>query len=98
MNLEQMRKNVGRQLRIRPIAQRLENNGSLLPAIDDKWTLDTILSAPSRLRLSNTRTGHFVELEPDNVREYRSPDFIILRCQVSISAYGVRIEPILGQA
>lgn len=42
----------------------------------------------------NIQTGHFVELQPDNVREYRSPDFLLLRCQLTLDGPNVHIEPI----
>jgi hypothetical protein len=46
--------------------------------------------------LVNINTGHTVELQPDNVREYRSPHFLGLRCQLTIEGETVKIEPIFG--
>ena len=40
--------------------------------------------------------NHFVELQPDNVREYRSPDYLLLRCQLIITDRTIEIEPIIG--
>ena len=95
MNISRMKSNVGRQLRIRPLPHRVTPDGAYLPQTDDLWLLEAVLSSPDRLRLKNIRTDHFVELEPDNLREYRSPDFLVLRCQLIITRTEVRIEPLI---
>jgi hypothetical protein len=40
-------------------------------------------------------SGLVVELQPDNVKGYQSPDFLLLRCQLSVVDGIVGIEPIL---
>lgn len=72
----------------------MDVDGTQLPARDDQWRLDEVSERPARIRLHNISTGHFVELESDNVQERRSPDFLLLRCNVIISARGIAIEPI----
>jgi len=96
MNLSQLNKQVGTNLRLRPLPIRIGTDGVSLPQIDDQWHLERILDKPSRIRLINIATGHFIELQPDNVREYRSPDFLILRCQLTIKGPNIKIEPITG--
>jgi hypothetical protein len=98
MNLQQMRKNLGRHLHLRPIPHRVSDAGKRLPDIDDAWRLDAIMGDPQRLRLVNTSTHHVVELQPDNVREYRSPHFLVLRCQLIISSRDIQIEPLVPAA
>jgi hypothetical protein len=39
-------------------------------------------------------TGHKATLGPDNVREYRSPNFLLLKCQLILEGDEVRIEPL----
>lgn len=95
MNLSQLRKNVGCQLRVRPTPSRVDGWGAQLRPVDDLWRLDAVLDRPQRLRLVNTSTGHVVELQPDNIREYRSPDFLILRCQLRLGPGHVEIEPLV---
>jgi hypothetical protein len=95
MNIAQLAKSVGRQLRLRPLPHRRERDGTYLHEIDDLWSLQVLLAGPDRLRLVNIRTGHVVELQPDNVREYRSPDFLILRCQLTLTDHEVLIEPLV---
>jgi hypothetical protein len=96
MNLNQLNKQVGTTLRLRPLPTRFGPDGGHLPPSDDPWRLEEILQQPSRVRLINIHTGHFVELQPDNVREYRSPDFLLLRCQLIINGPRIEIEPVLG--
>ncbi len=94
MNLSHMSKNVGRQLRLRPIPHRVAPDGLHLQQRDDHWLLNDILKAPDRLQLQNIQTGHVIELQPDNVREYRSPDFLVLRCQLIVTNTDILIEPL----
>jgi hypothetical protein len=98
VNIGKLAQNVGRLLRLRPIPHRRQPDGLHLPDIDEPWRLDEILQAPTRLRLVNPATGHFVELESDNVREYRSPDHLILRCQLTLRGRHVDIEPLVPSA
>src|SRR5206468_1586280 len=60
---------------------------------DDPWRLDAILYTPSRLSLTNLHTGHILELGTDNVREFRTPDFLLLRCKLTVQPGNVEIEP-----
>ena len=97
MNLKELSKRIGNTFRFRPLPVRLDADGSRLPESDDQWRLEAILENPTRLRLVNIHTSHVLELGSDNVREYRSPDFLLLRCNLFISAEGIRIEPIVQQ-
>lgn len=96
MNLSQLSKQVGTNLRLRPLPSRIGSDGKNLPPIDDQWHLERIFDKPSRVRLVNIHTHHSIELQPDNIREYRSPDFLILRCQLTIKGANIKIEPIVG--
>ena len=96
MNVKQLNKQLGTNLRLRPLPIRIGLDGTLLPRSDDLWQLEAILDQPSRIRLANIHTHHFVELQPDNVREYRSPDYLLLRCQLIITDRTIEIEPIIG--
>lgn len=94
MNALQLSRNVGHMFRLRPIPFRVEASGEQLPQIDDQWRLDSVDQKPARVRLTNTRTGHQIELESDNISERRSPDFLILRCEITLRPDGIAIEPI----
>lgn len=94
MNIRQLKKQVGTNLRLRPMPIRVGHDGTQLPESDDPWHLEAIVDTPPRVRLVNLPTGHFVELQPDNIREYRSPDFLLLKCQLTIEGRSVRLEPI----
>jgi hypothetical protein len=39
-------------------------------------------------------TGHRVKLGFDNIREYRSPNFLMLKCQLMLEEDQVRVEPL----
>lgn len=95
MQVEQLRKNIGSQLRLRPIPIRLRTaTGEVLPPEDDQWTLLRIENG--RVELHNIRTGHVAQLGNDNIREYRTPDFLLLRCQLTLTERNVLIEPLTG--
>lgn len=89
-----MQKQVGSTLRLRPLPIRIDANGNRLPDSDDPWRLEQILDNPPRAHLVNLPTGHFVDLQSDNIREYRSPDFLLLRCQLFIKGRTITLEPI----
>jgi len=92
MNIEQIKKNIGKQFRLRPRAERWDVDRQL-PSEDDPWVLASINN--KHVQLTNTRTGHTVELGHDNVREFRTPDFLLLRCTIRLHPVGLDIEPII---
>lgn len=96
MNLKQLKKRLGDAFRLRPLPIRIDGSGQTIPSSDDKWRFDQLLESPQRIRLVNIHTEHFIELQPDNVREYRSPDFLLLRCQLIVRGNAIAIEPMLG--
>ncbi len=53
-------------------------------------------SRAAGVRLHNIATGHDFTLGTDNIREYRTPDFLLLRCQLTLRGPAVLIEPTLG--
>jgi hypothetical protein len=93
MNLAQLSKHVGKSFRLRPHPIRLVGQTGIPAPSDDAWRLDAILDTPSRLSLTNLHTGHILELGTDNVREFRTPDFLLLRCRLTVQQGSVEIEP-----
>jgi hypothetical protein len=104
MNAEQLKKNVGQLLRLRPLPQFVVDDDydaiALFPTrwratpdqdTDFDWRLDEV--TVEGVKLVCQSTGHKVTLGKDNVREYRSPNFLMLKCQLIIEGYKVRIEP-----
>ena len=98
MNLKQLKKRQGTNLRLRPLPHRIDGSGKHLPESDDAWRLEKVLDNPSSIELLNIHTGHVLTLQPDNVQEYRSPDFLLLRCQLTVRPQSIDIEPIFGSA
>ena len=94
MQLEQLKKNVGRHFRIRPITERWDDTGQL-DSRDDRWSLDNVDVKANHIKITNLSTGYSKEIGGDNVREYRSPDFLILHCQLIIRGNTLLIQPIL---
>jgi hypothetical protein len=94
MNRKELEKNIGQFFKLRPIPLRINADGRSLPPIDYDWRLDDVQDNPARIRLRNVSTHHSIELESDNVQERRSPNFLLLRCQLSLRHNAVEIEPI----
>lgn len=94
MNAKELTKNVGLLFRLRPKPFGKDSPGQSLAEVDDKWRLDSVIHKPTRIQLTNTRTGQQLKLEADNIMERRSPDFLILRCEVTIGPDSVDLEPI----
>lgn len=91
MNVEQLRKNVGALVYLRPIPDEA-GDGPLRPK-DDEWRIDRIEG--SFVRLYNIRTLHIADLGNDNIREFRSPHFLLLRCQITLKGDDVHVEPLV---
>lgn len=92
MNAAQLKKNVGQHVRLRPKVVRRAPSGEPLTFRDDKWSIDRV--DEKGVTVHNISTGHAVTLGNDNVREYRTPDFLILHCQLTLQGNQVLIEPI----
>jgi len=96
MNLEQLKtKNQGSAVYLRPTPGRFQTaTQEALPPIDDQWTIGKV--EDGKVELHNPRTGHFVALGSDNIREFRTPNFLMLRCQLTLTEEQVLIEPLVG--
>jgi hypothetical protein len=87
-----------KQIRVRPIARRIDHSNVELEAIDDKWIVSFELE--DTLSLQNARTQQSVRLGTDHVREYmtdsgKSDGFLLLKSQIVTTACrGAFIEPI----
>jgi hypothetical protein len=93
MNKEQLAKSVGKEFRLRPMVTRVLEDGTSLDPLDDKWRLESITDKV--VRLLNTRMGHKLELGIDNLREFRSPDFLLSKCNVTLKGREILIEPFI---
>ena len=93
MNWDQLRKLIGKPLRLRSQLLRIAQTGQRLHPRDDQWTLEK--ADRREVLLKNQSTGHNLTLGSDNVREFRTPDFLLLRCQVIVRGPRVLIEPLI---
>ena len=107
MNIDEMKKNVGRALRLRPLPQRVESYGTgvsvltsggpryekdVLP-VDCDWVVEVVNDKARTVTLACSFTGHRVTLGADNIREYRTPNFLMVKCQLILEGDQVRVEP-----
>lgn len=97
MNVQELRKKVGAHLRVRPMVRRVDSFGGEQPATDDKFVLDSLHGGFAHLR--HVPSDQVVKLGNDNIREYRTPDFLLLRCELIFNpTQGIRIEPFIGNS
>lgn len=94
MNAHQLSKKTGTLVKLRPIPERRPHDGMSLPQSDDQWRIVRVGTGEVELR--NIRTDHIARLGFDNIREFRTPDFLLLRCQLALTPSTVLIEPIIG--
>jgi hypothetical protein len=94
MNTDALKQDVAKKFKLRPTVQRRTILGQALPAMDDWWELVRVTTNPKGVELRNLSTGHVAVLEADNVKEYRSPHFLILKCRLYIGPEGLAIEPL----
>src|SRR5215831_14833575 len=93
MKADQLKKDVGKHFRIRPLPERWNKAGQR-HLRDDPWRLDRVTGR--HFKITNLSTGQSKELVLDNVRDYRSPDFLILHCQLILRDHAVDIEQVLS--
>lgn len=105
MNAEQLRRNVGQLLRLRPMPRLVQALGAEVSVLtsdaprykkktvntDFDWRLEKV--EQGQVALHCLHTDHRVTLGTDNVREYRTPNFLMLKCQLILEGDRVRIEP-----
>jgi hypothetical protein len=95
MNKRQFQKNLHQWVSLRPIAKRRDHEtGARLDPIDDQWAVEAVTDAG--VQIKNSRTDHVKLLGWDNLREYRTPGFLLLRCQLTLRGPAVLVEPIVG--
>lgn len=58
---------------------------------DYDWRLERVTG--QGVTLHCLHTGHEITLQADNVREYHSPNFLMLKCRLTLEGDKVRIEP-----
>jgi hypothetical protein len=89
VNTDQLKKNVGQALRLRPTPRI---RVWITEPHDYPWRLVAVTDDGVTLHCEHT--GHTTTLGNDNVREFRTPDFLMLRCQLTLDGDKVHIEPI----
>jgi len=105
VNTEYLKQNVGQQVWLRPLVLLVTRK---LPDIavlstgepiyktetedtNFRWTIESVSKEGVTLRCSFT--DHRITLSADNVREYRKPDFLLLKCQLTLDGDKVLMEP-----
>lgn len=95
MNKRALRAMDGRVVHLLPAVQRRQPNGDWLPTLDDEWRIETFsVVPPVVVRLNNLATGHFVDVYPDGVLEFRYPDSLVLREQLTIRGLKILRTPL----
>jgi hypothetical protein len=94
MNRKKLRGLHGMTVRLRPLPRRFDERLGWLTAIDDRWRIEAPRSPSHLIRAINQATGHFVDLSPDNVFEFREPDMIVLKTQLTLTDRQVLSEPV----
>lgn len=92
MNFRQLvEKNRNQPVLLRPKTIRMTPEGEPLPFLDDEWRLSE--GGGKSIQLDNTRTGHTIKLGADNIQEFRTPNFLMLKCRLTLTGRKVLLEP-----
>lgn len=94
MNAAMLRRMHTSYVRIRPVVQRrLAPDAPFLRPTDGEWWIDARSMAPGAVvRLHHPPTGHFVDVYSDSIQEFRQPDQLILKEQLTLTPRGVLRE------
>jgi hypothetical protein len=88
-----LRRNHDRIVKIRPPVNRRFPSGQWLESVDDDWRIDGQgYGQGAVVRLHNQATGHFVDIYPDGVQEFREPGLLILKEQLAMVGRTVQRE------
>lgn len=88
MNKAKLKQMQGRAIRLHPLPFRSRGGDPM----DDTWDVDSV--SEGSLSLSNRRTGHRFRLYFDSVLEYREPDLLMLKVQLTLTDESVLQEPL----
>jgi len=101
VNWQQMKKNLGARVQLKPTPNRLDEYGRKLPSIGDDWLVEDV--STDGVRIKDVRTDHTTLLGKDHIFDYVSnPDqsqhgvkhgFLKLKAQLFLNASGVSITP-----
>lgn len=93
------------RVRLRPMAQRMMTDGTVLPPMDDDWIVMAVEA--TGVRIHNISTGHAPLLGFDHIHHYVSDPardwdglkhgFLDLNVQLTLSGCNVFTEPIRAQ-
>jgi len=95
VNFQMLEQSNGKLMKIRPMVHRQEVDGRMLPDIDDDWQMRVKSNQGRRqVEILNTRTGHILSLDSDNLQEFRTPNFLILKAQLTLCWNNILFEPL----
>jgi len=102
MNAQQFKRNIGGRVQLVPSARRFDESRAELPRNDDDWVIADVTE--DRIRIENPRTGHFVWLGKDHIRNYATNPqrewdglkhgFLNLHVQIFLQGREARYEPL----
>lgn len=86
---------VGKLVRVRPAVKRQLGDGTLLPSIEDDWRVEKDLSGEAVVVMHNLPTGYVVPLWRDGVFEFREPNTLVLKEQITfVAGAGLLRDPL----
>src|SRR4051812_6608735 len=99
MNVEQLKRNVGQIVRLRPIAHRYDVDGLQLDPMDDEWSMLQVTD--TGVVVMNQRTQHTRTLFRDQIHHYASDKavqgavrgFLVLNVQLYLVGPEIHVEP-----
>ncbi|WP_321476623.1 hypothetical protein [uncultured Paludibaculum sp.] len=101
MNKNELKKDLGQHVRLRPMAKRFVGgpSGPQVPPVDDDWLIQAV--DKTGIRISNGATGHGTVLGYDHIREFTTDPVrgqgygtLILKTQVHVGGNHLWTEPI----
>lgn len=91
MNKKLFKKNIGKPFKLRPDVVRIASDGRRLQSRNDDWYIEKIDN--NFVEFSNPATGHRFSLGIDNIREFRTPNYLLLRCHIIACGRKIIVEP-----
>lgn len=92
MNLKELAKHQDRIYRIEP-APLSKVGTKVAPSRYNEWKI-RVLKSRGILEIRNITTGHQLDLGFDHYYDFRTPDFLMLKCQLTMEGASLHMKPL----
>jgi hypothetical protein len=92
MKKTELRKMIGRTVKVRPPVLARLDDGTRIQAPDREWLVESPMKRWAVVSIRNLATGHVWDLGSENVYKFEAPNIIVLKGQLTIDGRSLEWE------